>query len=123
MNLAVSSIGNHEFDEGVPELLRMQRGGCYPKDGCQDGDGFSGARFQYLSANVVQTATRKTLFPATAVRSVGGVRIGFIGETLQGTPRIVSPAGTRGLAFLDEAVTANTHAARLMRRASTRSCC
>ena len=45
LGLWVSSVGNHEFDEGVTELLRMQRGGCHPIDGCQDGDGFSGARF------------------------------------------------------------------------------
>jgi 2',3'-cyclic-nucleotide 2'-phosphodiesterase (5'-nucleotidase family) len=48
----VSGVGNHEFDEGVKELLRMQRGGCHPTDGCQDGDPFSGAFFQYLAANV-----------------------------------------------------------------------
>src|SRR4029453_2985468 len=50
MNLAVSSVGNHEFDEGWRELVRMQKGECHPTDGCQDGDGFSGARFQYLWA-------------------------------------------------------------------------
>jgi 5'-nucleotidase len=116
MGLAVASVGNHEFDEGVPELLRMKRGGCHPQDGCQDGDGFKGARFAYLSANVVRTGTDRTLFPATVVRKVGGVKIGFIGETLRGTPRIVSPLGTRGLTFLDEAETANAHAARLKRQ-------
>ena len=116
MRLAVSSVGNHEFDEGPAELLRMKRGGCHPHDGCQDGDGFTGATFQYLSANVIRTTTRAPLFPATAVRTVGGVTIGFIGETLQGTPRIVSPAGTKGLTFLDEAATANAHAARLKRQ-------
>ena len=51
--LAISSVGNHEFDEGVTELLRMQNGGCHPVDGCADGDGFDGAGFKYLSANVV----------------------------------------------------------------------
>jgi 5'-nucleotidase len=116
MHLAVSSVGNHEFDEGLAEVLRMARGGCHPKDGCQDGDGFSGATFQYLSANVIRTATRAPLFPATAIRTVGGVKIGFIGETLKGTPAIVGPAGTRGLTFLDEASVANAHAARLKRQ-------
>jgi 5'-nucleotidase len=116
MRLAVSSVGNHEFDEGPAELLRMKRGGCHPRDGCQDGDGFTGATFQYLSANVIRTATREPLFPPTAVRTVGGVKIGFIGETLQGTPRIVSAAGTKGLTFLDEAATANAQAERLKRQ-------
>ena len=116
MNLAVSSVGNHEFDKGVRELLRMKRGGCHPTDGCQDGDGFRGATFEYLSANVIRTPTRTPLFPATAVRSVSGVKVGFIGETLRDTPRIVTRAGTRGLTFLDEAATANAYAAQLKRR-------
>ncbi len=116
LHLAVSSVGNHEFDEGPAELLRMKRGGCHPQDGCQDGDGFAGAAFAYLSANVIRTATHATLFPPTAIRTVGGVKIGFIGETLQGTPRIVSAAGTKGLTFLDEATTANGYAAGLKRQ-------
>ncbi|HPF81132.1 metallophosphoesterase family protein, partial [Nostocoides australiense] len=30
LGLDVTSVGNHEFDEGTAELLRMQRGGCHP---------------------------------------------------------------------------------------------
>ena len=116
MSLAVSSVGNHEFDHGFRELLRMKRGGCHPTDGCQGGHAFRGATFSYLSANVVQTATRQPLFAATAVRRVGGVPIGFIGETLRGTPSIVAAAGTRGVMFLDEAATANAYAAQLTRQ-------
>ena len=115
MNLAVTSVGNHEFDDGQDELRRMQKGGCHPSDGCQDGDGFDGARFQYLSANVVEGTgqNRAPLFPPTAIRTVAGVKIGFIGETLRNTPRIVTPTGVRGLTFLDEATTANAYAAEL----------
>ena len=115
MNLAVASVGNHEFDHGRDELLRMQKGGCHASDGCQDGDGFAGATFQYLSANVVERTGQQAapLFPATAIRTIAGVKIGFIGETLRNTPRIVTPTGVRGLTFLDEAATANAHAAEL----------
>lgn len=115
MNLAVSSVGNHEFDRGPDELRRMQKGGCHPSDGCQAGDGFAGATFQYLSANVLEQAGQRTatLFPATAVRTIAGVKIGFIGETLRNTPRIVTPTGVRGLTFLDEATAANAYAAEL----------
>ncbi|HKB14169.1 MAG TPA: bifunctional metallophosphatase/5'-nucleotidase, partial [Vicinamibacterales bacterium] len=116
MHLAVTSVGNHEFDKGQPELFRLARGGCHPIEGCQAGTTFRGARFQYLSANVVRTRTRAPLFRATAVRTVGGVKIGFIGETLRDTPRIVSPAGTRGLTFLDEATIANAQARALARQ-------
>ena len=115
MGLAVASVGNHEFDHGSKELLRLQNGGCHPTDGCQDGGSFAGARFRYLSANVVsdQDQQSTTLFPPTAVRTIGGVKIGFIGETLKGTPRIVTPTSVQGLTFLDEAATANRYAAQL----------
>ncbi len=98
MHLSVSSVGNHEFDKGFRNLLRLKRA------------------FQYLSANVVRTATGATLFPPTVVRRVGGVTVGFIGETLKGTPDIVAASSTRGLRFLAEAATANAYAARLNRQ-------
>ncbi len=107
LGLDIASVGNHEFDEGYQELLRMQNGGCHPTDGCQDGDGFGGADFQYLSANVFYEGTNQTVFPAYQIEKVGGVRIGFIGLTLEGTPGIVTPAGVAGLEFRDEAETIN----------------
>jgi 5'-nucleotidase len=141
MGLDVAAVGNHEFDEGTTELLRMQgrgagdddddddgddddgddrrsssRRGCHPVDGCQDGDGFGGADFQYLSANVVSETTGKTLLPAVKIIREGGVKIGFIGMTLEGTPSIVTPSGVAGYDFLDEADTANRYAEALQDR-------
>ena len=92
IGLDISAVGNHEFDEGVDELLRMQNGGCHPVDGCQDGDGFDGASFQYLAANVVKKSNGKPILPAYKTRSLGGAKIGFIGLTLEGTASIVSPS-------------------------------
>ncbi|MCY1081898.1 bifunctional metallophosphatase/5'-nucleotidase [Archangium lansingense] len=109
MNLAglnINAVGNHEFDEGTAELRRMQTGGCHPVDGCQDGTPFEGARFQFLSANVVD-GQGTTLFPAYAVREFEGVKVAFIGMTLEGTPEIVDAAGIRGYQFRDEAETVN----------------
>ena len=116
MGLTVASVGNHEFDEGYDEALRLRRGGCHPKDGCQDGDGFDGARFEYLSANVIRKTTNRPLFPPTAVRTIGGVKIGFIGATFAGTRDVTTPAVARDLTFLDEAATANAYAAELKRQ-------
>ena len=116
MGLTVASVGNHEFDEGYDEILRLRRGGCHPKDGCQDGDGFDGARFEYFSANVIRKTTNQPLFPPTAVRTIGGVKVGFIGATLTGTRQITPPAVARDLTFLDEAATANAYAAELKRQ-------
>lgn len=116
IGLDLSSVGNHEFDEGATELLRMQNGGCHPVDGCGDGTGFAGADFQYLSANVVQESNRETLFPAYSIQNFNGARVAFIGMTLEGTPTIVSPSGVAGLDFLDEADTVNALVPELKRR-------
>ena len=77
-------MGNHEFDEGAAELLRMQEGGCHPVDGCLDGDGFAGADFDFLAANVVVNETGETLFPPYSIRKYQGVSVAFIGMTLGG---------------------------------------
>ena len=115
--LDLASVGNHEFDEGADELLRMQNGGCHPQDGCADpARPYEGAAFQYLSANAFVTATGEPLLPPYAVRDVQGVRIGFIGMTLEGTPDIVTQSGITGLEFRDEAETANRYAAELQQQ-------
>lgn len=105
--LDLNAVGNHEFDEGTVELLRMQNGGCHPVDGCLDGDPFNGAEFTFLAANVVSEHNGKTLFPGYKVRSFEGAKIAFIGMTLEGTPNIVTPSGVAGYDFLDEAETVN----------------
>jgi 5'-nucleotidase len=116
IGLDLNSVGNHEFDEGATELLRMQRGGCHPVDGCADGDGFRGARFKFLAANVVVEATGRTLFPAYRIEKFEGIKVAFIGMTLEGTPDIVSPSGVAGLDFRDEAETVNALVPRLKRQ-------
>ena len=107
IGLQISSVGNHEFDEGVDELLRIQRGGCHPTDGCQDGDGFGGAEFTYLAANTISKKTGLPILPPIDIKFVGGVPVGFVGLTLEGTPGIVNPAGIRNVRFADEVETAN----------------
>lgn len=108
IGLDLASVGNHEFDKGSAELLRMQNGGCdkyTTRVPCRV-ELFKGAKFQYLGANVVK-ADGMTLFPAAALRRFGPVTIGFIGMTLKDTGRLVTPAGVAGLTFADEAATAN----------------
>ena len=124
LGLDVTTVGNHEFDEGSAELLRMQNGGCRTNpdgtkaaDSCPAGPGsFTGADFPFLSANVVRTDTGETLFPPYVVKKLNGVKIGFIGMTLKGTPDIVTAAGVQGLTFLDEVPTANKYADILQRQ-------
>jgi 5'-nucleotidase len=111
--LDYASVGNHEFDEGADELLRIQNGGCHPTDGCADGTPYEGAGFQYLSANAFRTATGEPLLAPYAIEDVRGVKVGFIGMTLEGTSEIVSQQGIAGLDFADEVETANRYAAEL----------
>ena len=108
LGLSLASVGNHEFDKGSAELLRMQNGGCgknTTRMPCRL-ERFGGARFEYLAANVLR-GDGTSLFPSSAIRQVGPIRIGFIGETLRETGTLVSPAGVAGLHFTDEAATAN----------------
>ena len=138
VGLDTIGVGNHEFDEGKGELLRMQYGnrthaagdantgsayvparadGCHPVDGCQDGTPFSGSVFQYLAANVIDTDTNNPLLPQyQIVTNSEGAKVAFVGETLQGTPLIVTPTGVAGLSFLDEADTVNALVSRLKQR-------
>jgi 5'-nucleotidase len=116
IGLDINGVGNHEFDEGPAELLRMQNGGSHPVDGDLDGDGFAGSDFPFLSANVVVDETGETLFPPYIIKNYQGVRVAFIGMTLEGTPSIVTPSGVAGLTFRDEAETANEIVRELQRK-------
>ena len=107
MGLNISAVGNHEFDEGKDELLRMQNGGCHPVDKCQGPHPFTGAKFRYLAASTIEKSTGKTVLPAYDVREFEGIPVAFIGLTLKGTPGLVSPLGVADLEFRDEADTVN----------------
>ncbi len=133
MNVDFSSVGNHEFDKGRAELERIQHGGCAPT-GCTAApytikrhgrltttNTFPGAKFKYLSANVIKDSTHQPLFPAYGIKrfpSTSGrpISIGFIGEVLQATPTVVTPSGIAGLSFVDEATAANKAARDLAKR-------
>ncbi len=114
LGLNVSSVGNHEFDEGKTELRRMAYGGCHPVEGCFEyGKDFTGAQFQYLAANVTDEKTKRPMMSPTYVWKKGDVKIGFIGVTLEGTPDVVTAEGVKGLKFGDEIETINKYAAEL----------
>lgn len=114
MHLDVSSVGNHEFDEGLTELLRMQKGGCHPVDGCYFPKApYDGAKFPWLAANVFYGTSKRTVLPPTWVKKVDGVKVGFIGMTLEDTPVLVAQKGIQGLQFRDEVASANQAVKRL----------
>ncbi|WP_280151195.1 bifunctional metallophosphatase/5'-nucleotidase [Piscinibacter sp. XHJ-5] len=113
-----NAVGNHEFDKGPAELRRLQNGGCKPAGnavepnsckgvGSSAPGSFDGAKFRWLSANVVEEATGRTLLPPYGTKTFDGVKVAFIGMTLRATPSIVTPTGVAGLTFKDEADTVN----------------
>ncbi|WP_381567220.1 bifunctional metallophosphatase/5'-nucleotidase [Streptomyces eurythermus] len=116
LDLDVTSVGNHEFDEGARELARLQNGGCHPKDGCYTDQEFQGADFPYLAANVQDDKTGEPILKPYWVWKKNGVKIGFIGVTLEGTPGVVSAEGVKGLTFKDETETINKYAKVLQRQ-------
>ncbi|WP_077799259.1 bifunctional UDP-sugar hydrolase/5'-nucleotidase [Streptomyces sp. JHA26] len=116
LDLDVTSVGNHEFDEGARELARLQNGGCHPTDGCYTDKEFEGADFPYLAANVLDERTKKPLLKPYWVWKQRGVEVGFIGVTLEGTPNVVSAEGVKGLQFKDEVDTINKYAKELQRQ-------
>ncbi|MBB6077661.1 bifunctional metallophosphatase/5'-nucleotidase [Streptomyces paradoxus] len=116
LDLDVTSVGNHEFDEGAKELARLQNGGCHPKDGCYTDEKFQGADFPYLAANVLDEKTKKPILKPYWVWKKNGVKVGFIGVTLEGTPDIVSAEGVKGLSFKDETETINKYAKVLQKQ-------
>lgn len=119
IGLDFNAVGNHEFDRGWRELLRLQHGGCEQftqRAPCQISQPFGGARFGFLAANVQRT-DGQALLPATGTKRFAengaSVTVGFIGMTLRATPALVAPSGVAGLRFADEAATANAQAAQL----------
>ena len=111
----VGTPGNHEFDEGRAELLRLINGGNHASGPFLESP-WRGARLPYISANVVDVAAKRTLLPAHLVKRVNGVRIGVIGAVLEGTPTIVTPSGVAGLRFTNEAAAINKEVEYLRRQ-------
>lgn len=113
LGVRAAAAGNHEFDEGADELLRLARGGCHPVDGCRFRDPYPGVRHPVLSANVTRGGA-PALAPST-VLEVGGVRLGVIGATVRSLPTLVSADALAGLQVGDEVEAIDRASAALTR--------
>ena len=105
LGLAVSSLGNHDLDAGLPELVRKIRGEC-ATTGCAWPE-FKGASFPYLAANMFEIETGKRVLPSHILKDVGGLKIAFVGAVTRDVPRVILPKSIVGLRFADEADTLN----------------
>lgn len=121
IGLDLNAVGNHEFDRGTQELLRIVGGGCRTDAvgesvSCASRSrAYTGARFPFVAANIDDREGRPLFTPAV-VRSFDGVKVGFIGAVTRSTPGIVQPAGIAGLRFTSEAQTINATAGQLRRQ-------
>ena len=123
MGLQLSAPGNHEWDEGLDELMRMLDGGCHPVDGCfptPDGEPFAGADFPYVASNIFSKGTHRLVLPPFVIKRVKGQPIAFIGADLEETPTIVLPSGVADVDFVDESTEINKWS-KLLARFGVRS--
>lgn len=104
--LQVSSVGNHEYDQGWADLRDDVIG--------DNGDG-STALWQYLAANIALDATGEPApeTPPYHIIETGGVNIGFVGAVTEDLPSLVSPAGIEELEVLPIIESVNAVAADL----------
>ncbi len=116
MGLQINAIGNHELNRGQHEALRLQHGGCHPTAGCTDGDGFAGAAYTSLAANMFHAASGQSFLPPYRIFDFAGQRVGVVGTILETTPSVVTPAGIVGLEFRNEADTTNALIPELRRQ-------
>ena len=107
----VGTLGNHEFDEGGDELLRMLQGGrrTGPEAIRRDADGslvntsspdYAGARYPYIAANAIDREGELRLSPYAIVERAG-VRVGFIGVTTPSAPRFILDRHAQRFSFTD----------------------
>ena len=119
IGLELSALGNHEFDRGIAHLRRLANGDCQSQpiahhQTCVGADGkFSGARFSFLAANVLGRDSEEPVVTPAQVKTIGGVRVGFIGAVTRSTPSVVVPSGVAGVRFVDEATAINHYAKEL----------
>ncbi|MCW2530261.1 MAG: bifunctional metallophosphatase/5-nucleotidase [Pseudonocardiales bacterium] len=118
LHVDASATGNHEFDEGYQELMRIQFGGCHPTDGCQFTPTYPGAKFPFLGTNVYKTNGARAILPFT-IKYVQGTLVGIIGATLEGVPNVVTPQAIAGLKFGEE-VAAINQTSNLLQRLGVR---
>lgn len=85
MDVEVSTVGNHEFDQGWPDLRdRVISGG-------------TNAEFPYLAANVYTTGTTTPVLPAYKIFEKAGLKVAVVGAVTGDLMSLVSPAGMTGL--------------------------
>ncbi len=114
LGLSVTALGNHEFDAGGPALQAKLAGVC-PSSGCAF-PGFSGAKYDYIAANVIKKSDGQTWVKPYVIRQVGEFKVAFIGAVTSDTPNLVAGDGVKDLYFEEEANAINRYVPEIQRQ-------
>ncbi|AZB43494.1 2,' 3'-cyclic nucleotide 2'-phosphodiesterase [Bacillus sp. FJAT-42376] len=109
LGMDIGTVGNHEFDEGVPEMNRLIKGGDHP-NGTK---GYDGMNFPLVAANVTYKDTGKLVLDPYKIIESGGEKIGFIGVATTATPANVVASAVQNIKFTDEAEAINKYVPEL----------
>jgi len=124
IEMDVGTLGNHEFDEGGQEMLRLINGG-QRNDDRQFKDGpsgetintsdpdFPGADFPYIAANTQYKSTGENVLSPVEIVERDGVKVGFIGVTTEDTPNIVTKDAIDPFRITDISESVNRQARKL----------
>lgn len=100
MGFDVGTLGNHEFDRGGAEALRLVRRADYP----------------YVSASVARAETEEPVLPPFRIVERDGVKVGFVGVATKDSPYFLLEEAKEGYRWLDPSEAVNRWVPALRRR-------
>ncbi len=98
MDLDVSVLGNHEFDQGAADM---------------DDRVIPMSDFPWIGANIRDAETGEHLYDPYYIQEVDGVRVAFIGLITEDMPNLVSPDGIEGIEWTSMSEESNHYAEHL----------
>ena len=94
--LDVSSVGNHEFDQGYDDLVNRVMADYDAED-----NPYGGAEWKYLGANVKFRDSGDPALDGTWIKEMDGVQVGFVGAVTEHLNELVSPGGISEIEVTD----------------------
>lgn len=112
MGMDVATVGNHEFDRGYAETMRLIKGGRRTKrvrGKNVAGPMWPGSPFPFVSANIVDRKSGKPVLPPYIIKTVNGVKVAFIGATTKNLKKVTLASGIKNVTALDPAKAINRY--------------
>lgn len=110
----VGTVGNHEFDEGTDEFLRILHGGEHPEG--KGTKGYDGQNFPLVCANCKLKNSGAAFLPPYEIFDVEGVPVAFIGVVTRSAADMVMPDGIKDIEFIDETKAVNQAVSELKQK-------